>query len=58
MILIVVCNFVVLPDAPWCDIRQTHASYKMVKSHFTSKKKEKWEVGCSVKSRNEPQNIM
>lgn len=50
-------------DAPWCDIRPTHASYKHLQ-HLskeeidlyspTSKKKEKFEMGLMVKSRNEP----
>ncbi|KAH8550303.1 hypothetical protein BGW37DRAFT_498826 [Umbelopsis sp. PMI_123] len=50
-------------DAPWCDIRPTHASYKYwkdcpsnLKELYTpeSKKKEKFEMGLMVKSRNEP----
>ena len=45
-------------DAPWCEIRPTHASAKMVDTQFMSRKKEKWELGMSVKSRNEPRNIM
>ncbi|KAG0047291.1 TatD DNase [Gryganskiella cystojenkinii] len=50
-------------DGPWCDIRPTHASHKHL-AHMTpdqqaiysptSKKKEKFEIGCMVKSRNEP----
>ena len=45
-------------DAPWCEIRPTHASSKFVTTHFLSKKKERWENGVSVKSRNEPRNIL
>lgn len=50
-------------DAPWCDIRPTHASYAHLKNVSKeemalyappSKKKEKFELGCMVKSRNEP----
>eukprot|EP00123_Amoebidium_parasiticum_P010218 comp19963_c0_seq1/m.24328 comp19963_c0_seq1/g.24328 ORF comp19963_c0_seq1/g.24328 comp19963_c0_seq1/m.24328 type:complete len:335 (-) comp19963_c0_seq1:133-1137(-) len=45
-------------DAPWCDIRPTHASDKhVVTREKNSKKKEKWEVGCVIKGRNEPANI-
>ncbi|XP_078376921.1 deoxyribonuclease TATDN1-like [Oculina patagonica] len=45
-------------DAPWCDIRPTHAGFKHVKTKFESRKKEKWEAGQCVKGRNEPANIM
>lgn len=50
-------------DAPWCDIRPTHASFSHLKNISEdemkvysppSKKKEKFELGCMVKSRNEP----
>lgn len=50
-------------DAPWCDIRPTHASYAHLKNvpaeemalySPPSKKKEKFEMGLMVKSRNEP----
>ncbi|XP_011407800.2 PREDICTED: putative deoxyribonuclease TATDN1 isoform X2 [Amphimedon queenslandica] len=45
-------------DAPWCEIRPSHSSHQFVKTHFPSKKKERWEEGESVKSRNEPRNII
>lgn len=45
-------------DAPWCDIRPTHAGFKHIKTKFESKKKEKWEKGLCVKGRNEPANIV
>ena len=51
------CIFV-LTDAPWCDIRNTHASSKFVQTQFPTKKKEKMEKGFMVKSRNEPATIM
>ncbi|KAI7871443.1 hypothetical protein BDF14DRAFT_1045686 [Spinellus fusiger] len=50
-------------DGPWCDIRPTHASYSHLKDTPAeemklyappSKKKEKFEMGYTVKSRNEP----
>lgn len=53
-------------DAPWCDIRPTHASFAHLKNVSSeemkayappSKKKEKFEMGCMVKSRNEPCTI-
>ncbi|KAJ3298516.1 TatD DNase [Borealophlyctis nickersoniae] len=50
-------NMMIETDAPWCDIRPTHASYKYVKTameQIKTKKKEKFEEGCMVKGRNEP----
>jgi len=41
-------------DAPWCDIRPTHASYSFVKTQFESVKKEKYMPTKLVKGRNEP----
>ncbi|KAF7728699.1 TatD DNase [Apophysomyces ossiformis] len=52
-----------LIDSPWCDIRPTHASFahlsnvskdEMALYAPATKKKEKFEMGCTVKSRNEP----
>lgn len=45
-------------DAPWCEIRKSHAGYPFIKTHFTSVSKEKYS-DCAddmilVKSRNEP----
>lgn len=45
-------------DAPWCEIRPSHASAKYVKTVFPSKKKEKFQSGFLVKNRNEPSNII
>lgn len=44
-------------DAPYCDIRPTHASYTYVSTHFTSVKKERHDGGM-VKSRNEPCTVV
>jgi TatD DNase family protein len=49
-------------DAPWCDIRSTHASYnhlnlseeKKLLYQPPTRKKEKFESGFMVKGRNEP----
>ncbi|RUS84705.1 hypothetical protein EGW08_007533 [Elysia chlorotica] len=45
-------------DCPYCDIRQTHAGHKFVKTQFESKKKEKFDPNHCVKSRNEPCTIV
>lgn len=42
-------------DAPYCDIRNTHASHEYVKTHFKDRvKKEKMKKGLICKDRNEP----
>jgi len=42
-------------DAPWCDIRKTHASFGMVASHWPQVgKPDKWKPDACVKGRNEP----
>ncbi|BHF66821.1 TatD DNase [Sparganum proliferum] len=45
-------------DAPWCDIRPTHAGYQYVKTKFERKKPNKWDAKCMVAGRNEPANIV
>ncbi|GFO07299.1 3'-5' ssDNA/RNA exonuclease tatd [Plakobranchus ocellatus] len=45
-------------DCPYCDIRPTHAGYTHVKTHFESKKKERFDPALCVKSRNEPCTIV
>ncbi|KAF1331453.1 Tatd related dnase, partial [Globisporangium splendens] len=47
-----------LLDAPWCDIRATHAGFSHVKTSWQTKKAEKYEDGYLVKGRNEPCTII
>ena len=41
-------------DAPYCDIRSSHASSKFVKTKFDKIKKEKMKKGLICKDRHEP----
>ena len=47
----------VVQDSPWCEIRNTHASRRHVKTLLESKDKKKYDVACSVKGRNEPSSL-
>ncbi|CCI40055.1 unnamed protein product [Albugo candida] len=41
-------------DAPWCDIRSTHAGFQHVHTKWPSRKAEKYDHDSLVKGRNEP----
>lgn len=41
-------------DSPYCDIKSTHDSYKLVDTQFDRVKKEKYKEGLMTKERNEP----
>ncbi len=45
-------------DCPWCEVKNTHAGQKYVKSRMPSVKKENWKNDILVKGRNEPAAIM
>lgn len=45
-------------DCPWCDVKQSHASAKYVKTRLPEVKKEKWDEDILVKGRNEPVKII
>jgi len=45
-------------DAPWCEIKATHAGFKSIQTVFPSKKKERWEPGVCIKGRCEPAQIV
>lgn len=46
-------------DAPWCEIRPTHAGFKYVKTKFEAvKKKEKWLETSMIAGRCEPAQII
>lgn len=44
-------------DAPYCEIRSTHAGFIHIQTSWQSKKKEKHEEQSTVKGRNEPCNV-
>uniref|UniRef100_A0A6G1SFW6 Deoxyribonuclease TATDN1 n=1 Tax=Aceria tosichella TaxID=561515 RepID=A0A6G1SFW6_9ACAR len=44
-------------DCPWCEIRQTHAGYKFIKSALNKSKNAK-DPKLAVKNRNEPMNLV
>jgi len=48
-------------DCPWCEVKKSHAGYNLIKTKFDCYKavdKKKWTEGATVKSRNEPHNIL
>jgi TatD DNase family protein len=47
-------NHTFLSDAPWCDIRATHAGFQHVQTTWPTKKAEKHDDASLVKGRNEP----
>jgi TatD DNase family protein len=54
-------RIVIETDAPWCDIRSTHAGFKYVKTHWECSKKVEKHVPSleqTVKNRNEPCHLI
>ena len=47
-------NLMLETDAPWCDIRPTHAGFSHVRSMWPQCKPDKHQRGSCVKGRNEP----
>lgn len=46
-------------DCPWCEIKPSHAGYKLIQTTFESKKDpKKWQEGFCVKGRSEPCHIV
>jgi len=45
-------------DAPWCDIRPTHAGHRYVQTPADGRKRERFEAGRQIKGRNEPCNLV
>ena len=41
-------------DAPWCEIRPSHASHSLIQTKVRGVAKEKYNPDFMVKSRNEP----
>lgn len=45
-------------DAPWCQIRPSHAGAKFIKTSIADVKRQKFSPGKTVKGRNEPQHLI
>eukprot|EP00884_Botryococcus_braunii_P006182 jgi/Botrbrau1/15565/Bobra.0274s0008.2 len=45
-------------DAPWCEVRPTHAGWGLVHTRPPAKDRKKWQEGCMVKGRNEPASLV
>lgn len=56
-IILILYNSLIL-DAPWCNLKPTHASWKFIDTKFESTKPEKWSMDKHIKGRNEPCNIV
>ena len=41
-------------DSPYCDVKNSHESFKLIKTKFDRIKKEKMKAGLICKDRNEP----
>ncbi|KFM28574.1 Putative deoxyribonuclease TATDN1 [Auxenochlorella protothecoides] len=44
-------------DAPWCEIRPSHAAHVHVQTRLQVRDKKKWDPDAAIKSRNEPANL-
>ena len=45
-------------DAPWCQVRPTHAGHAHVATRFAEVKKEAWRADSCVQARNEPCHVV
>eukprot|EP01128_Nolandella_sp_AFSM9_P006047 TRINITY_DN3042_c0_g2_i1.p2 TRINITY_DN3042_c0_g2~~TRINITY_DN3042_c0_g2_i1.p2 ORF type:complete len:317 (+),score=64.33 TRINITY_DN3042_c0_g2_i1:32-952(+) len=45
-------------DAPWCQVRPSHAGSSHIKTKISDVKKQRFSPGCVVKGRNEPQHLI
>lgn len=51
-------KYIYVYSCPYCDVRNTHAGFDSITTKFDSKAEKKFEIGKTVKNRQEPCHII